>query len=332
MFGVESGTWQGYIGAHGFDFKEYVTRFQRRTRPQSSGFSSLDAALGGGYRPGLHILGGVPGSGKSALALQIAANIAAAGRPAVYYSLELPCDEANERLMSMISITMSDPFPFGDVGRQAEAFTHQSHDLVLKHSQGEITQDELESGLMELQRNCSVLAAAAQCEASYRNLVIADNMTAVKDINQDLYNLAAGGVKPFVVVDYLQYAVTGDPKLDSGIAYEKVSAIADDLTLTSKNLGIPIVLVSALNRDAVKDGKEPTLQAFRGSGHIEYNATTASVLIEEKEPEAIVADGCKRVNLWILKNRQGPAGLSVPFDADLAHNHFSMGKNAPAAL
>ena len=47
---------------------------RRRGRPLGpiSGFPSLDRELGGAFSPGIHILGAVPGLGKTALALQIA--------------------------------------------------------------------------------------------------------------------------------------------------------------------------------------------------------------------------------------------------------------------
>ena len=46
--------------------------------------------LGGGLYAGLMFLGARPGMGKSTFALQIASEIAAAGSPVLFYSLEMP--------------------------------------------------------------------------------------------------------------------------------------------------------------------------------------------------------------------------------------------------
>ena len=63
-----------------------------------TGFEGLDKVLGG-YRTGtLNVIAGVPGMGKSALAVNIAANIAERGIPVVYYSLEMSKDDIESRL------------------------------------------------------------------------------------------------------------------------------------------------------------------------------------------------------------------------------------------
>ena len=63
-----------------------------------TGFEGLDKVLGG-YRAGtLNVIAGRPGIGKSALAVNIAANIAERGIPVVYYSLDMSKDEIDSRL------------------------------------------------------------------------------------------------------------------------------------------------------------------------------------------------------------------------------------------
>src|SRR2546425_697930 len=54
-----------------------------KPRGPVSGLRTLDAELGGCFEPGLHVLHGVPGSGKTALANQVAAHC---GRPALIVS------------------------------------------------------------------------------------------------------------------------------------------------------------------------------------------------------------------------------------------------------
>src|SRR5690348_17226062 len=84
---------------------ELTSRFweavEQRGTPVPTGIRCLDAALGGGLVPGrlLALLGG-PGSGKTALANQIAEAVASSARPVVYLTLE-------ETGMTLLAKTMS---------------------------------------------------------------------------------------------------------------------------------------------------------------------------------------------------------------------------------
>ena len=55
----------------------------------SSGLPILDATLGGGFRPGLCVLGGVSGVGKTTLMLQLADTWASQGQPVLYFTAEM---------------------------------------------------------------------------------------------------------------------------------------------------------------------------------------------------------------------------------------------------
>ena len=54
-----------------------------------TGFPQLDELLGGGLAPGLVVLGGQPGVGKSTFCLQLAENVAESGIPVLYFSFEM---------------------------------------------------------------------------------------------------------------------------------------------------------------------------------------------------------------------------------------------------
>lgn len=67
-----------------------------------TGFSALDRELGGALAPGLHILHGQPGTGKSAFALQVAASCRC---PALYLTVEMPPLELLRRLTARLTST-----------------------------------------------------------------------------------------------------------------------------------------------------------------------------------------------------------------------------------
>ena len=71
--------------------KQFKPASGRRTvKHYPTGIKKLDQMLGGGLYAGLTFLGARPGMGKSTFALQIASEIAAAGSPVLFYSLEMP--------------------------------------------------------------------------------------------------------------------------------------------------------------------------------------------------------------------------------------------------
>lgn len=70
--------------------KRFKPNSGRRTvKHYPTGIKKLDQMLGGGLYAGLTFLGARPGMGKSTFALQIASEIAAAGSPVLFYSLEM---------------------------------------------------------------------------------------------------------------------------------------------------------------------------------------------------------------------------------------------------
>jgi replicative DNA helicase len=87
----------------------------------ASGFPSVDALLGGGFRHGdLAVLGGDAGSGKSALALAFAIRAAASGSRVVYLSGEMSVDRILERVIAIEARTKIDDLRQGtldDVAR-----------------------------------------------------------------------------------------------------------------------------------------------------------------------------------------------------------------------
>ena len=75
-------------------------------------FPKLDEALGGCLAPGLHILHGVPGSGKTAFALQVAATC---GCPAVFVTCEMAPLELLRRLAARETSTYLGRFKSGEL-------------------------------------------------------------------------------------------------------------------------------------------------------------------------------------------------------------------------
>ena len=98
-----------------------------------------------------------------------------------------------------------------------------------------------------------------------------------------------------VFIDYLQLidGAKGENKED------KISVITRTLKLLAKELKKPIVLLSQLTKDVLKDNRKPTLGDLRGSGAIGQDADVVIFLFENKELET---------QLTIAKGRKGGLG------------------------
>ena len=97
-------------------------------------------------------------------------------------------------------------------------------------------------------------------------------------------------------IDYLglfQDALTiGNVKL-----YQVIAKITGTLKAAAKRLGIPVVLLCQMNRDAVREKRAPELYDLRDSGSIEQDADI--VLMRDPKPD----EG--RILMWVRKNRNG---------------------------
>ena len=109
-----------------------------------------------------------------------------------------------------------------------------------------------------------------------------------------------------IIIDYLQL-MTGPPEL-RGMREQEVSAISRSLKGIAKDLGVPIIALSQLNRDAEKRGgnKRPQLSDLRESGAIEQDA---DIVMFIHRPEFVGTEGPENypgyTQLIIAKHRNG---------------------------
>ncbi len=97
--------------------------------------------------------------------------------------------------------------------------------------------------------------------------------------------------------------------------HQEVAEISSGLKETAKELGIPVIVLSQMNRDYEREPKKrkPRLSDLRESGAIEQDADFVGLLYKPKEEgdgensSMQSADGIQ-VNLLIAKHRNGPTG------------------------
>jgi replicative DNA helicase len=228
----------------------------------------------GGWRPGrLYVVGSRPSVGKSILGLQAALGLARHGR-AAFYSLEMPRDEVRHRIVAQIAGVQID-----DLERPGR---HLSEEQWARIS-----------------RARGVLADLP--------LAIDDrSMLRPVDIRAHARTLSRGGVLSGLVVDYLQ--LMSGARGDQRKRYEQVGEWSRSLKLLAKELDVPVIVLSQLNREIEhRSNPEPTLADLRESGSIEQDADVVILL----HPVAPDGDGpdVDDVRAGVAKNRQGRVGM-----------------------
>ncbi|WCD91149.1 Replicative DNA helicase (plasmid) [Streptomyces xanthophaeus] len=244
-----------------------------------TGFTDLDS-LTGGLRPGhLTVIAARPAMGKSTLALDILRSASIKNNlPTVLFTLESSRTEVAMRILS------------------AEAR------VALHHMRsGTMTDDDW------------TRLARRMPDTSKAPLYVQDSAHATfTELRAQSRRLRSQRSIELIVVDDLQMFTYGTRPFSS--RYEEISEIARCLKLLAKELEIPILAVSKLNRGPEQRAdKKPQLSDLRDSGALEDNADLAILLhredaYEKDSPRAGEAD------LIVAKHRNGPtATITVAF-------------------
>lgn len=232
-----------------------------------TGIERLDLILGG-IQPGLHIVAGNPGEGKTALAMLMARTAADHGA-VLFNSLEMTTEQLVERSLS------------------AEAGVN------LKW----VRQDQA-----RLDKYAGPIAQAA-ADLARLPLTIDQRGTTPGRLRLAYQGEVASGRTPrLIVVDYLQLM---KPDTRETSRDREMGEITRALKLMSMEFSLPIVLLSQLNRDSKKSQRAPDLHDLRDSGNIEQDADTVTIL---HYPQGRAEKGPQTVDLLVRKNRHGPVG------------------------
>lgn len=234
----------------------------------STGFGCIDRILGP-MRPGqMIVIAARPGVGKTSLATCIAENLAIRrGLPVGFISLEMSHQELLARIVAGLA---------GVDKSRLDSGTASQGDLVSL------------SGAMDRARNAPI------------HIVDRPGQTVGK-IAATARRLVHGLGLRLLVIDYLGLIRPDNAKQRR---YELVTDTSNALKVLAKELAIPVIVLSQLNREADKEDSPPRLIHLRDSGAIEQDAD-AVILLHTQDgshsPEVMV-------ELNIAKNRSGPVG------------------------
>ena len=232
-----------------------------------TGFKRFDKITNGLHPGDLLILAARPGCGKSSFALNIVEYAAQRGHTCAIFSLEMPRIQIIQRLMCGIANV--------SMGKVTG-----SERLVADDLKKLIDASDAVSGL---------------------NIFIDDSsLNTPAKIMSKCRNLKARQGLDLVVVDYLQL-MQGDEKSEN--RQQDVSNITRNLKIMAKELGVPVIALSQMNRLFERDkDRKPMLSDLRESGAIEQDADM--VLFINKSADAEDQDAMP-LELIVAKNRNG---------------------------
>jgi replicative DNA helicase len=241
----------------------------------STGYRDLDRKINGLQKQNLVVIAGRPSMGKTALAMNIA-NAVGESRTVLVFSMEMSMMEIVTRSVAQHSKVPLDRLLSGNINDEQWDSVGKGASHV---EYSKILIDESPAMLM------------AQIRARSRRVM------------QQHPDLAV------IVVDYLQL-MSGDAKIHRA---QQISDITRGLKALAKEMNIPIVALSQLNRDVDKrDDKRPRLSDLRESGSIEQDADVIlfiyrDVVYDEKTKWKKVAE------IIVGKQRNGPTGTVLMY-------------------
>ena len=239
----------------------------------STGFTDFDEMTSGLQPADLIIVAGRPSMGKTAIAMNMAENIAIKGdKPVAIFSMEMPGDSLAMRMMSSL---------------------------------GRIDQHKVRTGKLgddEWPRLTSAINILAEAK-----LFIDDTPALTpSDVRSRARRLAREhGQLGLIVLDYIQLMQSpgsGENRV------QEISDISRSLKALAKELNVPVVALSQLNRNLEqRPNKRPVMSDLRESGSIEQDADVIVFIYRdevynEDSPDKGVAE------IIISKQRNGPIG------------------------
>ena len=139
------------------------------------------------------------------------------------------------------------------------------------------------------------------------NLIINDDAYNIHEIRHKIItSVKMQGVK-MVLIDYLQLMKGANPRMSKN---DQVGELTSALKQTAKQCNIPIIVLSQLSRESVRENRSPQLYDLRDSGSIEQDADIVVMLERSKDDMGGIIDNT--IDMWIRKNRAGKCNFDNP--------------------
>jgi replicative DNA helicase len=237
-----------------------------------TGYQDLDRMLDGLHESELIIVAARPSVGKTALALDLTLSAARAGKGVLYCSLEMGADQLGDRALSSVGKIPHEQIRTGKL--TDEAWPRLTSALT-----------RLNELKLHIDDDAGMTLAALRARA--------------RRVDRE-----TGGLG-LIVVDYLQLMTP--PKSENRT--QEISALSRGLKLLAKDMRVPVIVLSQLNRDLERRAnKRPMMSDLRESGAIEQDADVILMLYRPSVYGKREPGRPDFTEIIVAKQRNGPIG------------------------
>ena len=253
----------------------------------TSGFKDLDALTWGFQRQEMIILAARPSMGKTSLALNFAeaASMPKKGEAVatLLFSLEMSASQLALRMLC---------------------------------SRARVNMKLLRDGLLSKNGDEQNRLVSTADEFSKAPIFIDDSSAlSIMQLRAKARRIHARQKLGFIVVDYLQLLSPTDGKMPRE---QQVAEASRGLKSLAKELDVPVLVLSQLNRASEKENRTPKLADLRESGSIEQDADVVLMLARPKDADEKFQVAADSAELIVAKQRNGPVGeLKLTFLRDI---------------
>lgn len=267
-----------------FERLDELHRDKGKIRGVATGYKDLDNILAGLQRSDLIVLAARPSMGKTALALNIAHNVALSTKETVLlFSLEMSKEQLVDRMLAMQS--------------GVDAWSLRTGNLS-------------DSDFEKIGEAMGVLSEAPIYIDDSPGITVGDLRTKARRENHQ-HPLG------LIIVDYLQLMSGGTRFSGDGNRVQEVSEISRGLKGIARELNVPLVALSQLSRSVESRSPQiPQLADLRESGSIEQDADVVAFIYREEfyNPQT---ERKNIADIFIKKHRNGPIdNVELYFDKE----------------
>src|SRR4051812_30340569 len=243
----------------------------------TSGFKDLDAMTFGFQRQEMIVIAARPSMGKTSFALNIAeaAALPKKGEPVsvLVFSLEMSASQLALRMLCSRSRVNMKLLRDGLVGRDGA--------------------------------EVNALGKAAEDFKKCPLLIDDSSALTIMELRAKARRIHARKKLGMIIVDYLQLLAGSDPRAPRE---QQVAEVSRGLKALAKELDVPVLVLSQLNRSSEKENRTPRLSDLRESGSIEQDADVVLMLSRPKDADEKFQTAANAADLIVAKQRNGPVG------------------------
>ena len=241
----------------------------------STGFQDLDQLTRGLHRGEMIVIAARPGMGKTSLAINIAEHVAMKEKkPVGVFSLEMTAESIALRMLC---------------------------------SRAKVNMHEARGGILSPESHNNITDSASDMMKSPLFIDDAAGLD-ILGLRSRARRMAQQHKVELLIIDYIQLLRSSSRRAEN--RQQEIADISSGIKSLAKELDVPVVALSQLNREVEARQGKPRLSDLRESGAIEQDADFVGLLYIPSEAEDDVAAGkdSHAVHLLVAKQRNGPTG------------------------